>query len=262
MQHIIEKVQVSIRFAKLRDSYVDTFVKHRINPEIAFDGHALDRYSLSDFSSIAKQLHENSLTVTFHAPFMDLSPGSPDPAIREITWHRFEQIIGLVPVFKPKTVVCHAGYDRKQYHFIRDEWVENSLEIWKKLGKRIRDEGGRLMLENVFEHGPEDIQILFGNLEDQEVGFCLDIGHQTVFSSTPLDAWLKSLGAYIGQLHLHDNLGKEDDHLGLGRGSINFEPLFNYLKNRKKAVPVITLEPHKDEGIWHSFEYLEKVCLW
>ncbi|QTA85332.1 sugar phosphate isomerase/epimerase family protein [Desulfonema magnum] len=262
MQHIIEKVHVSIRFTKLRNSYIDTFVRHRINPEIAFDGPALDRYSLSDFVAIAKQLHENSLSVTFHAPFMDISPGSPDPAIREVTWHRFEQMLRLVPVFKPKTVVSHAGYDRKRYHFIRDEWVENSLKIWKKLAERIRDEGGRLMLENVYEHGPEDIRIFFENLEDQKAGFCLDIGHQTIFSKTSLELWLESLGPYLGQLHLHDNFGKKDDHLGLGKGSINFEPLFSYLKNRKKTMPVITLEPHQSEGMWDSFKYLEKVCLW
>ena len=164
--------------------------------------------------------------------------------------------------FKPKTVVCHAGYDWKRYGYFKEEWVEKSLQTWSWLGSLIAGNGGQLMLENVYEHSPEDIRVLFENLENQHVGFCLDTGHQSAFSRTSLKGWLDSLGPYLGQLHLHDNNGKFDDHLAMGKGQINFEIFFNALKEIKKTPPVITLEPHEDDALWPSLEFLERRWPW
>jgi len=262
MRRVMGKPQIHIPFTMLYESFIELFIEHGLNPEIALDSEALERFSFADFSDIAAQLHKHSRTISIHAPFMDLSPGSPDPAIRALTRHRFEQTLELVPLFKPKTVVCHTGYDRKRYLSLRDAWIENSLEIWSWFGTRIRNEGSLLMLENVYEHGPEDIQILFENLRDQSVGFCLDIGHQVVFSSTSLETWMESLGPYLGQIHLHDNRGEQDDHLALGRGKIDFPLFFNHLKTRKKVPPLITIEIHSEKDLWPSIEYLEKIWPW
>ena len=48
----------------------------------------------------------------------------------------------------------------------------------------------------------------------------------------------------------------------LGKGAINFAILFDYLKAERKEPPVITLEPHKEEDLWPSVEYLEKIWPW
>ncbi|OQX02569.1 MAG: hypothetical protein BWK80_57595 [Desulfobacteraceae bacterium IS3] len=252
-------VQVNIPFTMLYKSHLNRFISNKLNPEIGLDAFSLEEYAFSDFKTIAAQFEQNASSVTIHAPFIDMAPGSPDTLIREATRRRFEQVLRLVPVFKAKTVVCHANYERKRYAFMREIWIENSLKTWQWLGKNIKDAGARLMLENVYEHGPDDIRILFENLEEHEVGLCMDIGHQTVFSRTPLEKWLESLGDYIGQVHLHDNFGKQDEHLAPGKGSINFSPLFDYLRKRKKAFPVITLEPHREEDLQPAFEYLEKI---
>ena len=262
MSWIIKKVQVNIPFRMLWDSYIELFIKHGLNPEIGLDAISLNRFSFDDFKDIAQRLHKQNLTITLHAPFIDLSPGSLDPDVMDLTRHRFKQLLKLVPLFKPKTVVCHAGYDWKRYGYFKEEWVEKSLKTWSWLGSRIADEGGQLMLENVYEHSPEDILILFENLEKQNVGFCLDTGHQSAFSRTSLKVWLDSLGQYLGQLHLHDNNGKNDDHLAMGKGKINFEAFFKALEAIKKAPPVITLEPHEDGALWPSLEFLEKVWPW
>jgi len=262
VQRITDKIQVHVPFTMLYESYREVFFEHRLNPEITLDAGALERFSFTDFQDMAKQLHSRSLTVTFHAPFMDLSPGSIDPAISALTRHRFEQMLELVPVFKPKTVVCHTGYDGKRYRAWRGQWIENSLEMWAWLAEQIQNEGGRLMLENVFEHGPDEMQILFENLVDRDVGFCLDTGHQAAFSSTSLETWIESLDPFLGQLHLHDNFGDRDDHLALGRGNIDFQHFFNHLKTLREDPPVITLEPHREEDLWLSIAYLEKLWPW
>ncbi len=258
----IENIQVNIPFTMLYESYLDRFIEYKLNPEIGFDAEALDKHSFSDVAGIANRLHKRGLTITLHAPFIDLSPGSPDPEVRAVTRRRFEQILELVPVLKPKTVICHAGYDEKRYGYIRDLWIENNLEAWSWLGERVRDEGSLLMLENVYEHGPDDIRILFENLENKKVGFCLDTGHQAAFGHVPLETWVASLEPYIGQLHLNDNTGKKDEHLAIGQGNIDFRGFFEQVKAVRKEPPIITLEPHREEDLWPSFEYLEKVWPW
>jgi len=262
MSWILEKVQVNIPFNIMWDSYIELFIKNGLNPEIGLDAISLKQFSLDDFKSVAHRLHKQNLIITLHGPFIDLSPGSSDPDVVDLTRHRFKQLLKLVPLFKPKTVICHAGYDWKRYGYLKEEWVEKSLQTWSWLGSRVADEGGQLMLENVYEHSPEDILILFENLKRQNVGFCLDTGHQSAFSRTPLMAWIDSLGPYLGQIHLHDNNGENDDHFAMGKGKIKFEAFFKALKTIKKAPPVITLEPHEEEDLWPSVEFLEKVWPW
>ena len=77
----VRDVQVNIPFEMLYKGYLDRFLKYRLNPEIGFDAHSLDTYTPGEFNHVASRLLENGLTVTLHAPFMDLAPGSPDPAM-------------------------------------------------------------------------------------------------------------------------------------------------------------------------------------
>ena len=246
----------------LFDSYIDVFVSNKINPEIGFDAYSLDTYTYSDFQEIAQRLRTAGLFITLHAPFMDLSAGSPDQEIREITRFRFNQLLSLIPLFTPKSVVFHTGYDRRRYWPLWDEWVENSLVTWSMIGETLRQADVKLMLENVYENEPEEIVVFFKKLRHLGVGLCLDTGHQAVFSSRPLGVWLESLGPFIGQLHLHDNNGKNDDHLALGEGRIDFKFLFEYLITSGIKPSIITLEPHREEDLWPSLEYLKKIWPW
>ncbi len=118
------------------------------------------------------------------------------------------------------------------------------------------------MLENVYEHRPDEILELFERLHTQNVGLCLDCGHLTAFGRAPLEEWLDVLGPFIGQLHLHDNGGKKDDHLAMGRGLIDFRPLFAYLQTHPIRPPVVTMEVHRYDDIWASLEFLERLWPW
>jgi sugar phosphate isomerase/epimerase len=262
MQAIIEKIQINIPFTMLYESYLATFMKYGLNPEIGLDAAALDRFSVADFNSIAQEFHKNSRTVTLHGPFIDLSAGSPDPAVRRITRRRLEQVLELVPLFKPLSLVCHAGYDARRYGYFKESWAENSLALWSWLAERLAEQGVRLMLENVYEDGPEDIQFLFKHLQNRQVGFCLDAGHASAFGQSDLAAWLQTLGPHLGQLHLHDNLGHADEHLAMGSGIVDFSKLFKYLKKKSNPPPIVTLEPHEEKDLWPSVEYLARHWPW
>lgn len=262
MHDIKRVIQVNVSFTRLWDGHIDHFTRNGLNPEIVFDARALERFSRADFSTVAEALRKNALTVTFHAPFVDLSAGSSDPAVRDVTRRRFEELLALVPLFRPVTVVAHAGYDWKRHEYFRDEWLANSLAFWSWLSDGLNREGSRLMLENVYEQGPAEIRVLFEQLSSRRVGLCLDCGHLTVFGGAPLGEWLESLGGFIGQLHLHDNLGQKDDHLALGAGRIDFKALFAFLTSNHPSPPVVTLETHHDQDLEPSLEYLKRIWPW
>ncbi|MFO7707520.1 MAG: sugar phosphate isomerase/epimerase family protein [Desulfobacterales bacterium] len=256
------RVQVCVPFAMLRAEVLEHFTENGLNPEIGIDAACLERFSLQEFAKVAEVLHRRGLTVTLHAPFVDLSAGSSDPAIRDVTRRRFEAILRLVPVFAPRTVVAHAGYDWRRYEYFRKAWMEHSVAFWTDVAEGLTRAGSRLMLENVYEHGPGEIHELFERLQPCRVGLCLDCGHLTAFGRAPLDEWLEVLGPFIGQLHLHDNHGEKDDHLPLGRGLIDFSKLFAYLKNEGCRPPVMTIEAHRADDVWASLAGLERLWPW
>jgi len=261
MQRIVDNVQIHIPFRMLLESYLDHFIENRFNPEIYFSSDVLDNYTAYDFNKVAEKLHHHGLKMTLHSPFWDLAPGSPDSAVRDLTKHRFEQTVRLVSIFKPTTIVCHAGYDRKRYGSIKDVWVKNSLNMWAWLSEKISAEGSHLMLENVFEQDPDDILILLENLNSKRIGCCLDVGHHAVFGRASITQWIDDLGHHIKQLHLHDNFGERDEHLALGDGAINFAKIFVLLKHLNDR-PIITIEPHKEQDLAPSLQYLEKIWPW
>lgn len=257
-QQVLARVQVNIPFAKLVEAYYqDLVLSTPINPEIGLDAGVLDTYTKADFAGVADKLRQRGCSVTIHGPFLDLSPGSPDAAIRNISLQRFRQMLEAVEVFQPVVVVCHAAYDASRYDFCREQWIANSIDTWQWLAAAVQERGARLMLENVYERDPTELLAVLGRFSPDLLGCCLDVGHQAVFSAVALGEWLERLHPYIGQLHLHDNYGDFDAHLGMGRGSIDFRPLFDFL-TACHSCPVLTLEPHYQEDFETSIAYLER----
>lgn len=258
---ILSHVQVNIPFSWLMNEkarWLETFVENRINPEIGLDAEVLDSFTFKDFSYAARSFQSAGCRITIHGPFLDLSPGSTDNAIRSVTLRRMEQMTEAAEVFSPATVVCHAGYDASRYQFIRNTWYERAAEIWDRTAEKLAEKQICLMLENVYERHPKEIRELFAILKNNNTGYCLDVGHLSVFSSISLQNWLEILSTHIGQLHLHDNQGRSDEHLGMGEGNIDFTPLFEWMQGLEQP-PVITLEPRNKEALKTSISYLRKI---
>ncbi|MCK4388941.1 MAG: sugar phosphate isomerase/epimerase [Desulfobacterales bacterium] len=252
---IIRKVQICIPFRLLKEKYLSLVLENRINPEIGIDGGVLDTHSRNDFSEMASIFQEEGLLITLHGPFIDLVPGGIDKKILKASRDRLKEAFDLIPVFEPLSVVCHTGYDKKRYHEVEDEWLETALETWAPLVQNLEGTGTTLMIENVYEKDPGILLKLLNRLNTEKVGFCFDTGHMSAFSNTDMEGWLKSMGPFLKELHLHDNDGTSDDHLAIGAGKIDFEFLFEYVdKNGLK--PIVTLEAHKEKWIWQSLGVL------
>jgi sugar phosphate isomerase/epimerase len=259
--NLLDQVQVSVPFRQLVDRYLDLFIQYGINPEIGFDSAALAAWNEEAMRDVAQLMAGQGKTITLHGPFMDLAPGSTDERVRELSFHRLEQTMDLVPFLKPKSVVFHAGYDDRRYRGLRQKWLTKSLLTWGPISRRAEELGIMIHLENVYEQTPEMILVLLETISSENIGFCLDLGHMNAFSDAPLIDWLEALGPYLKEVHLHDNDGQGDVHGPIGSGKVPFEQLFQYLTNVGNR-PLITLEPHEEDSLWKSLENLEKLWPW
>jgi len=232
-------------------------VAERINPEIFFSAHALDRVVWEKLSAQSKILHTAGLATTIHAPFLDLNPGALDPSIREVTYKRYQQVFQAAEQLKPRIIVFHPGYDELRYGANRLDWLKNSIEFWRKFIPQAKETGSIIAVENIFEKEPSTLRALLEAIDDPVFRHCFDVGHWNMFTNVTLEEWFASLGPFMAEAHIHDNHGQADDHLPPGEGQIDFDLLFNLLK-RYAPDAVYTIEAHTVERMERAFKAIKK----
>jgi sugar phosphate isomerase/epimerase len=253
----LKQVQVNMPWRSLPD-YLETIIDLQINIEIGLEAEQLDGVSRASFRAVAERLQRNGCRLTLHGPFWDLCPGSSDSLVRHVSHFRFHQLYDLVELFRPIQVVCHTGFDPDHHGGRHDGFRERSLAVWEPLVARAEALRVPLLLENVWEAGPELHRELLTAINSPYCGFCLDVGHQHSFSQAPLSVWVEILGEYLKEVHVHDNSGSHDDHLPVGQGTIAFDSFFELLRTRRLS-PLITLEPHREEHLTESLAALVHV---
>ncbi|HOJ51094.1 MAG TPA: sugar phosphate isomerase/epimerase family protein [Syntrophales bacterium] len=257
MDLVSKKIMVHVPFGELHRRYLPLICERKLPPEISFDVYSLSNFSERDFRYVADKLGEAGLSVTFHAPFMDLRPGAVDPAIRQASVRRIEEVLSLVPLYRPLGIVCHPSFDRRYYVSTDELWLQNSIETWTYLSRRAEELGTVIALENVYEDEPLILARLLSAVNSTTCRFCFDTGHFNVFSRAKLEEWIEMLGDYLFEVHLHDNQGMADEHRHIGAGTFPFTDFFALL--RKKGLhPLLTLEAHREDELWKSLTNLSE----
>ncbi|MBN2438189.1 MAG: sugar phosphate isomerase/epimerase [Deltaproteobacteria bacterium] len=260
MQEILQKIQVHVPYYLLREKMLPRVLREGINPEIGFNHRDLDCFQEADFRETAGRIAGSGLSVTFHAPFMDLRPGALDPRIRQVSLDRLRRVFDLIPWFRPRCVVCHASFDERYYAAAEAQWLENSLGTWRILLDCVRETETIIALENVYERTPEPLKRLLDALASPQVRFCFDAGHANAFGSAPLSLWIETLGDLLGEIHIHDNHGTADEHLPVGEGNFPFRALFAMVRERNLK-PILTVESHSEKGLRRMLENLRAMEL-
>ncbi|MEF3168345.1 MAG: sugar phosphate isomerase/epimerase [Deltaproteobacteria bacterium] len=252
------KVFVSCPYSLLVTTYLDRIRTERLQPEISLNDGSLDSYTLRSFAETARILAEEGLSCTFHAPFLDLSLGAIDPKVRRVTQDRLEYTLEIARIFGARSVVCHTGFDHRHYGPYTKAWIKNAVLTLLPLTDQASSADIPIMLENVFELDPSIHAEIFTHIPSPHLGFCLDLGHQTVFSRSDLATWMNACGRRLGHVHLHDNRGEWDEHLTMGSGILDFDALFSRLKE-DGLYPILTIEAHRSEDILPSLAALSSL---
>ncbi len=247
-----QEIYVNIPYRMLLEK-LDFVLEKRLNPEIYFNGEALDSYRKEDAITIHETLSGHGLTTTIHAPFMDLSPGGVDSLVKKATIQRLHQTLEVGMIFRPRLIVFHPGFNKWFFDNNVELWLNNSLATWQPLVRKAEKAGISLALENIFEEEPSSLNRLITAVNSPFFNFCFDTGHFNLFSTVSMEEWFVSLAPYLKEVHLHDNTKKSDDHLPAGDGNIDFDHFFGLIK-RYRTNPIFTIEPHRVEDLERSLE--------
>ncbi|MCS7214836.1 MAG: sugar phosphate isomerase/epimerase family protein [Thermodesulfovibrio sp.] len=245
---------IHVPYNRLYD-YIDIITKERFNLEIYFNSQSLDQITKKDIEKL-KNVFFDELSLSFHAPFMDLSPGALDSKVREVTIERFNQVFDIATILTPKSIVFHSGYEKWKYAFKVNTWLEASLKTWEKILPRAEQLKTKIAIENIFEEDPESLRMLVEKFSSSYFGICFDTGHFNIFSKKSLEEWICCLNDYIFEIHLHDNNKNFDEHLAIGAGCFDFKKFFELFKNKNC---IYTIEAHTPENVFKSIRMLEQL---
>ncbi len=235
--------------------YLDIIQREKLNLEIYFDAKSLDEITEKEVLKLKENLNYGP-SLSFHGPFMDLSPGAVDYKIRELTIERFKQVFQIAEILKPLTIVFHSGYDKWKYAFKIDLWLKQSLITWEQILPIAEKLKIKIAIENIFEEEPQNLKTLMEKISSPYMGICFDTGHFNLFSKTELDEWISVIGEHIIEFHLHDNRGFKDEHLAIGSGCFDFKKLFKLMDGNDC---LHTIEAHNPPEVFKSLEKLKEL---
>jgi sugar phosphate isomerase/epimerase len=144
-------------------------------------------------------------------------------------------------------VVMHPGYFAwAEEHARAEQQLTKSLSDLDSLS---REYSVRYFIENMgnWEYfllkTPGELSLI------ENTPFALDVGH--AHQNHCLAGFLQVPAAHY---HLHDNEGKEDSHLALGKGTIDFKPVMTAVR-KNKVTPI--LEVATFHGVIESIRMLD-----
>ena len=188
-----------------------------------------------------------------HGAFISIDPSDGDAELTQLSRKRCHESCVQAVSLGAENVVFHsscAPFLRGSY---LDSWADSCASFYGELANTY---DLKILIENSQDLNPEPLRALMNRISHPRIGVCLDLGH-VHYSHASLEAWLDQLGDRIGYLHLSDNLGCYDDHLPVGRGSIDWEKADALWGKMGKAVPV-TLEMNSIEDARETISFLKK----
>lgn len=219
----------------------------------------MDPFSLSgvgDFGKhkiLAEQFRKTGMAASLHGAFIDVNPASGDPDFRELSRRRCRESCEIASALGAGNLVFHSS----AFPFLRGAYLENwaagCASFYEELAERYPV---RIFIENAQDLDPIPLRKLMERLGSDSVSVCLDIGH-IHYSRAPVSQWFEELGDWVGYLHLSDNMGQFDDHLPLGKGSIDWELVNQLWKSLGRDIP-ITLETGGLQSTQESLSFLRR----
>ena len=131
-------------------------------------------------------------------------------------------------------MVLHPGFITGLAKFLLDKAKRYGMEAIEAILKKSINLGMTLCIENMFPQAhflsqPREFQSIFETFP--ELRLTLDMGHANLGGGKNKSSeFIQRYGHRIGHVHANDNFGKEDSHLPIGAGIIDFEKILRDLR--------------------------------
>ena len=161
---------------------------------------------------------------TSHGDFFDVLPFSEDKYVREIAEMRVRQSINAARLLNVKAVIFHTNYNPffTGMESYSNFWAEKNISFWSKFLESNPDIN--IYIENMCDFTPDLLVRLADELcpKYRNFGICFDYAHAMIYGND-INNWVKSVAPYTKHMHINDNDLKNDLHLAVGDGQINWE---------------------------------------
>lgn len=217
--------------------------------EILDEGsHTLNSRRVKALKRVAQS---KDLDLAVHAPFAGINIALPSPVLRRTILKRLKKSIFYAGQLDCRLWLFHPGLQTGVSHFYPGlDWQLN-LDSVRALLRIAREHGVEIAIENVPEPYPfvmksvQDFSRFYDELND-DIGLVLDVAHANL--NRQIQDFIRQFSEKIIHIHVSDNNGAHDLHLGIGYGTIDWERVAKAVKEAKYS-NVIMLE---------SIEYVEE----
>lgn len=192
-----------------------------------------DLLSWRALTNLKSAIRNANVDVVLHAPISDVNLMSPNPGARCEAHRQLLQTARLAHELGAPRVVFHLGGKPTMGLYDAERAYRDALELLEKLLKEAWSLGIKLLMENdpakpgLGAVSVEDCLRVLSSLEG--LGLLLDVGHANTWDPQGNARFISSVGTLIRDLHVSDNHGERDEHLGLGRGNIDFKDILDRL---------------------------------
>jgi len=216
-------------FDKITKRIMNLNVSH---VEVVDDGlHALNKRRVAALKELGKSYN---IKFSVHAPFADINIASPSRCVLKAMLKRLENSMRLASRLEAHVWVFHPGLKTgiSMFH-PGEDWSQNRKTA-QLLYKIAEDYGLEVAIENVPEpypflmKGVKDFERFYSEVSEP-IGLALDVGHSNINGQT--EQFLKTFADKVVHIHAHDNDGRDDSHLGIGYGTVNWHRFVNLLRN-------------------------------
>lgn len=220
-------------------------------PEIYGDATKVD-----ELVEFYKNIDRDRSADTMHGAFLGLDMAAMDEVLRNRSRELMAQSLDIADRLGIKGVVFHTGLiGELRVDYYLENWLNGAVEFWTE--QCSRHPKLYVYMENSFEQEPDVLLELMHRMEGvTNFKLCLDYGHAAL-TSTPLDAWVRTLAPYIGHMHLNDNDLLNDLHMVPGTGKIDYAKWQNRMEENNIDTSVL-LELRGYERIEQSIRYMQE----
>lgn len=191
---------------------------------------------------------------TMHGAFFDIIVFSYDRRIRQVSDLRIRQSLEIARRLGVRAVVFHSNINPQISSFAYTEnWLSMNRRYWSDILEEYKDIN--IYIENMFDDTPIYLERLSAELcHYSNFGVCFDYAHGEL-SGTSSGEWAWSLSTYTKHIHINDHDLKDDLHLPIGDGKIDWER-FNRIRQEYFSTATVLIETPTANGQRKSFERL------
>ena len=212
--------------------------------------HSLNVRRVKKLKEIAETF---DLDFVIHAPWAGINIATPSPSLRRAVLKRLEKSIVYAGKLGCSLWLFHPGSRTGLSHIYPEKDWQLNLESVRTLLNISRRENVKIAIENTPEPFPslmknvDEFNRFYEDLED-DLGMVLDVAHANL--NNQIQDFLTQFPNKIVHIHVSDNDGVSDLHLGIGYGTVNWNHFAKLVKTANYSnLLVIESTNHIEESV-------------